>query len=86
MPTCLKGLSGLWERHLAAIMIEAGRLSHMQQEQAIGSAEKRRPRPSAKARGLLGSAAYRPVCEHPQKAAQRRITACDAVFHARIRN
>jgi hypothetical protein len=37
--------------------------------------EKRRIRPSAKARGVLESAAYRKICEHLQNVAQRRITA-----------
>jgi hypothetical protein len=38
-------------------------------------AEKRLIRPSAKARGVLESAAYRKICEHLQNVAQRRITA-----------
>ena len=41
--------------------------------------QKLRPRPSAKAPGILESAAYQ-ECEHLQNAAQRRITACGAVL------
>ena len=43
-------------------------------------AEKRRLGLSAKAHGLLESAAYRKICEHFQGAVQRRITARGAVF------